>query len=132
MITKALVLAAGMGSRLREVSGDLPKPLTPFAGGPILTHNLRWLSQSGVCEVFINLHYRGELIRQAIGEGTAQGLRVRYVHEPELLGTAGAHSTTVSQPMTMSPVVNPASVRRATSWACLFGAHLRRFNCTST
>lgn len=86
----ALVLAAGMGSRIREIAGDLPKPLTPFGGAPILFHNLRWLARAGVRRAFINLHYRGEAIRQAVGDGAAFGLEVVYLEESELLGTAGA------------------------------------------
>ena len=89
-LPKALVLAAGMGRRLREISGDLPKPLTPFVGAPILAHNLRWLAGAGVSEVFINLHYQADLIRSAIGDGSAFGLAIHYVFEPDLLGTAGA------------------------------------------
>ncbi len=87
---KALVLAAGLGSRIRTVAGPLPKPLMPFAGAPILAHNLNWLSRSGVGQVWINLHYQPGMIRQAIGDGSAQQLRISYVYEPELLGTAGA------------------------------------------
>lgn len=87
---RALVLAAGMGSRIRTVAGDLPKPLMPFGGAPILAHNLRWLAAGGVREVWINLHFAADAIRQAIGDGSAFGLEITYVHEPELLGTAGA------------------------------------------
>jgi NDP-sugar pyrophosphorylase family protein len=87
---RALVLAAGMGSRLRAISGDLPKPLTPFAGEPILAHNLRWLARSGVGEAWINLHYQADAIRERIGDGADFGLVTHYVFEPELLGTAGA------------------------------------------
>jgi mannose-1-phosphate guanylyltransferase len=89
-MTQALVLAAGLGSRIRSVAGDLPKPLMPFAGEPILAGNLRWLADSGVTDVWINLHYGAEAIRQTIGDGSALGLSVRYVFEPTLLGTAGA------------------------------------------
>jgi len=89
-MVRALVLAAGMGSRIRSVAGILPKPLMPIAGRPVLAHNLRWLARSGVGEVFINLHYGADLIRDAIGDGSAFGLAVAYVHEPRLLGTAGA------------------------------------------
>jgi NDP-sugar pyrophosphorylase family protein len=90
MVTSALVLAAGVGSRLRALSGDLPKPLTLIAGVPLLTHNLRWLRQSGVDQVFINLHYKGQRIKDVIGDGAGFGLEIDYVFEPELLGTAGA------------------------------------------
>ena len=87
---KALVLAAGLGSRIRSVAGHRPKPLMPFAGAPVLAHNLRWLAAGGVREVWINLHYGADQIRAAIGDGAALGLTVHYVYEPELLGTAGA------------------------------------------
>jgi NDP-sugar pyrophosphorylase family protein len=89
-VSKALLLAAGMGSRLRSITGDLPKPLAPFAGAPIITHNLQWLAASGVRDVWINLHYQAGMIREAIGDGSAFGLTTHYVYEPELLGTAGA------------------------------------------
>ena len=89
-MTKALVLAAGLGSRIRDVAGGLPKPLMPFGGAPILAHNLRWLAASGVDHVWINLHYGADLIRTQIGEGSGFGRGIEYEYEPELLGTAGA------------------------------------------
>ena len=89
-MTKALVLAAGLGSRIRDVAGGLPKPLMAFGDAPILVHNLRWLAASGVDQVWINLHYGAELIRTQIGDGAAFGMTITYVYEPELLGTAGA------------------------------------------
>ena len=88
--SRALVLAAGVGSRIREIAGDLPKPLIPFGGAPILAHNLRWLAASGVSEAWINLHFQADMIRAAIGDGHALGLHANFVFEPELLGTAGA------------------------------------------
>ena len=99
---KALILAAGLGSRIRAVAGDLPKPLMPFAGAPVLTHNLRWLARGGVRDVWINLHYGAEQIRAAIGDGQREGLSIHYVYEPELLGTAGALAniaSAVTEPM---------------------------------
>ncbi len=99
---KALLLAAGLGSRIRSVAGDLPKPLMPFAGAPVLAHNLRWLAQGGVREVWINLHYGADQIRAAIGDGEREGLSIHYVYEPALLGTAGALANiadVVTEPM---------------------------------
>lgn len=87
---KALVLAAGMGSRIRAVAGDKPKPLMPFGDRPILAHTLGWLASAGVAEAWINLHYGADQIRGEIGDGEALGLSIHYVFEPELLGTAGA------------------------------------------
>ena len=87
---RALVLAAGLGSRLRAIAGDRPKPLMPFGGATVLAHNLRWLAASGVNDVWINLHYAAEAITTEIGDGSAFGLAIHYVYEPQLLGTAGA------------------------------------------
>lgn len=105
MIT-ALVLAAGLGTRIRAVSGNLPKPLIDFGGRPIIIHNLLWLAGHGVRDVWINLHHASGAIMAAIGDGRSLGLRVRYLYEPELLGTAGAlsnlfalHPHAVSDPM---------------------------------
>ncbi|OXE37654.1 MAG: hypothetical protein CGW95_00295 [Phenylobacterium zucineum] len=89
-MTHALVLAAGLGSRIRHIAGGLPKPLMPFGNSTILEHNLAWLAVAGIRDAWINLHYGADLIRSRIGDGSAYGLRVHYVYEPELLGTAGA------------------------------------------
>lgn len=86
---RAVVLAAGRGTRLSSLARDLPKPLLPLAGTPILVQNLQLLARSGVSEVAINLHHQGSLIRKAIGDGRELGLSVKYSEEPELLGTAG-------------------------------------------
>jgi NDP-sugar pyrophosphorylase family protein len=90
MINRALVLAAGLGSRIRGVAGDLPKPLLRFGGAPVLTHNLRWLAASQVTEVWINLHFGPAAIKAELGDGSAYGLDIHYIYEPKLLGTAGA------------------------------------------
>jgi mannose-1-phosphate guanylyltransferase len=99
---KALLLAAGLGSRIRAVAGDLPKPLMPLAGAPVLAHNLRWLADAGVRQVWINLHFGADQVRAAIGDGENYGLSIHYVYEPELLGTAGALANiaeAVTEPM---------------------------------
>ncbi len=93
-----LILAAGLGTRIRAIAGDRPKPLIGFGGAPILAHNLRWLAGAGVRDVWINLHYRAELIQDSVGDGSAFGLRVQYLHEPDLLGTAGAYGNLRRQP----------------------------------
>jgi NDP-sugar pyrophosphorylase family protein len=89
-IQTALVLAAGKSTRLRSVSGGRPKPLVEVAGQTVLERNLQQLARDGVTNVWINLHYLGEQVEQHVGTGQRFGLNVRYAHEPELLGTAGA------------------------------------------
>ncbi len=86
---KAVVLAAGLGARLGELTENMPKPLVSVGGRPVLERNLDWLAASGIEEVWINLHHLPEMIPAAIGDGSRFGLRIRYLHEPELLGTAG-------------------------------------------
>jgi NDP-sugar pyrophosphorylase family protein len=89
-ITSALVLAAGMGTRIRAVAPEVPKPLVTVAGVTALERNLRQLAAAGISDVWINLHYRGEQIADRVGDGGGFGLRVRYSWEPALVGTAGA------------------------------------------
>ena len=83
-------MAGGMGSRLRPLTDEVPKPLLPIGGQPILELILRQLRAAGVDEVYISLGYKAELIRAYVADGRRLGLRVRYVDEPSPLGTAGA------------------------------------------
>jgi NDP-sugar pyrophosphorylase family protein len=85
-----MLLAAGHGTRLGELTGRVPKPLLRIGGMPVLERNLLWLRDGGITEVVINLHHLGEQIEQHAGDGSRFGLRVHYSREPELLGTAGA------------------------------------------
>jgi NDP-sugar pyrophosphorylase family protein len=89
MIRKAVVLAAGKSTRIAPVARGLPKPLIEIQGKAILLRNLRWLAEAGIKQVWINLHYRPEAIRQRVGGESELGLRVHYAYEPEILGTAG-------------------------------------------
>ncbi len=86
---KAMILAAGLGLRLRPMTNTTPKPLLPIAGRPLLVWNLLLLKRHGITDVIVNLHHLGEQIVQAIRDGTRFGLRVAYSHEPELQGTGG-------------------------------------------
>lgn len=90
MIQDVLVLAAGKSTRISAVAQGLPKPLLPLAGRAILDRNLEWLASEGVRRVWINLHYRPEAIRDAVGDGRRFGLHIHYSHESTILGTAGA------------------------------------------
>jgi len=86
---KAMVLAAGLGTRLRPLTETLPKPLLPVAGRPLLEWNLLLLKRHGIIEVIINLHHLGEQIVRTLGDGARLGLRLAYSHEPTLQGTGG-------------------------------------------
>jgi NDP-sugar pyrophosphorylase family protein len=89
MIRRAMVLAAGRGTRLAPLTDTLPKPLVPVAGRPFLEHILEFLRAGGITEVVINLHHLGHLIEQQVGDGTRFGVRVRYSWEDPILDTGG-------------------------------------------
>jgi len=87
---KAMVLAAGKGTRLRPLTDNRPKCLMPLGGRPLIDWTLRWLRGVGVEECVINLHYLPDMVKGFVGDGERYGVRVRYSYEPKLLGTAGA------------------------------------------
>ncbi len=89
MIRRAMVLAAGFGTRLRPVTLTVPKALVPVADTPFVEHLLALLHAGGVREVVINLHHLGDVIERHIGDGARFGLAVRYSPEPTILDTAG-------------------------------------------
>ncbi|MBT3345110.1 MAG: nucleotidyltransferase family protein [Gemmatimonadetes bacterium] len=87
---KAVILAAGRGSRLRPLTDHVPKPMIPISGRPLLEHTLRLLSNHGFDDLIINLHHLPDTIRSHFGDGREFGVRLDYAHEPQLQGTAGA------------------------------------------
>lgn len=87
---RAFVLAGGLGTRLRERFGDLPKPLVPVGGRPFLARQLEWLAAHDLREIVLCVGYGAEKVRQALGEGEAAGVRLFYSLEEEPLGTGGA------------------------------------------
>jgi NDP-sugar pyrophosphorylase family protein len=88
-ITKAMILAAGEGTRLRPLTLNMPKAMVPIGGRPLLAHILAWLKRYGITEVGINLHYLGQNIIDHFGDGAAYGIKITYSQETTLLGTAG-------------------------------------------
>ncbi|MBD0318651.1 MAG: NDP-sugar synthase [Thermoleophilia bacterium] len=86
---KAMVMAAGLGTRLRPLTDFLPKPMVPVANRPVLHHLLNLLHRHDVHEVGVNLHAAPEVIQEYFGNGASLDMEIRWSHEPELLGTAG-------------------------------------------
>lgn len=84
-----MILAAGLGTRLRPLTYTMPKPLLRVAGQPLIVWNLLLLRRYGVRDVIINLHHLGHLIEKELGDGAALGMRLEYSHETVLLGTGG-------------------------------------------
>lgn len=83
---RAMVLAAGLGTRLRPLSDRIAKPAVPFFGRPILLHALDLLAKAGVTEAVVNTHHRPADIEALADEAP---LPLRFSHEPEILGTGG-------------------------------------------
>lgn len=86
---KAMVMAAGLGTRLRPITYEIPKPMVPVANRPVFEQILRSLAAAGITEVVANLHWFPETIRDVIGDGSQLGIDLTYSYEEELLGTAG-------------------------------------------
>jgi histidinol-phosphate phosphatase family protein len=87
---QAVILAGGQGTRLRERLGDLPKPMIPIGGRPLLEHQVELARRHGFLDLVLFVHHRAELIEEYFGHGTRWGVRTRFVREREPLGTAGA------------------------------------------
>lgn len=87
---KAMILAAGLGNRMRPLTDHLPKPLLQAGGKSLIEYHLENLQRAGIREVIINLAYLGEKIREQLGDGKQFGLEIAYSTEPEPLETGGA------------------------------------------
>lgn len=87
---KAIMMAGGMGTRLKPVSGDTPKPMVPLCGRPVMEYVLLQLKKHGITEVCATLKYRPDAIRDYFGDGKWLGMKLTYSIEGEALGTAGS------------------------------------------
>jgi mannose-1-phosphate guanylyltransferase len=87
---RAMILAAGYGTRLGAIGRQRPKPMLPVCGTPLVRWAVRWLVHHGVRDVAVNLHHLGEQIEAELGDGGALGARIRYSPEHgQILGTGG-------------------------------------------
>ena len=86
---KAIILAAGLGRRLRPMTLTTPKPLVLVAGKPLIIYHIEKLAVAGVRDIVINHHWLGDLIIDALGDGEQWGVNITYSMESELLETGG-------------------------------------------
>jgi NDP-sugar pyrophosphorylase family protein len=87
---QALVLAAGLGTRLRPLTGVCAKPALPVAGEPLIRRIVRWLAAHDVNDLVVNLHYLPHTLTAVLGDGSDLSVRIRYSWEqPQILGSAG-------------------------------------------
>jgi mannose-1-phosphate guanylyltransferase len=87
---QAIVLVGGEGTRLRPLTTTVPKPALTLVDRPFLAYMVEWLAGHGVEEVVLACGFLPDVLREALGDGERSGARIRYVAEPEPLGTAGA------------------------------------------
>jgi mannose-1-phosphate guanylyltransferase len=87
---QALILAGGEGTRLRPLTSTVPKPVVPLVDRPFIAYMLDWLRRHGVDDVVLSCGFMASGVRNVLGDGDAYGMRLRYVEEPEPLGTGGA------------------------------------------
>ena len=84
-----MILAAGLGTRLRPITYGMPKPMVPVLNRPVMEHIARLLARHGFSEAIANLHWFPELIEGHFGDGSAVGIALSYSREAQLLGTSG-------------------------------------------
>jgi len=86
---KAMLFAAGRGTRLAPLTDGLPKPLVPVAGRPMIDYPLLLLRHCGITDIVVNIHHLGSMIEDYLGDGRALGVNISYSRETELLDTGG-------------------------------------------
>ena len=89
-LMQALILAGGEGTRLRPLTSTVPKPVVPLVDRPFIAFMLDWLRGHGVEDIVISCGHMAAGVRNVLGDGSAFGVRLRYVEEPQPLGTGGA------------------------------------------
>ena len=124
-LADVLLLAAGFGKRMRPLTDSIPKPLLCVDEKPLIVWNIERLKQNGFTDLIVNTHYLSEAIREALGDGSAFGVTIRYSHEETILDTGGAVAQI--QPMRRRPLlltVNSDSLFGPSfSFADLIAAH---------
>ena len=89
MKTKAMILAAGRGERMRPLTGSVPKAMLAAAGRPLIVHLIERLARAGYVDLVINVSHLGEQIERGLGDGAPLGVRIVYSRESTALETAG-------------------------------------------
>jgi NDP-sugar pyrophosphorylase family protein len=87
---KAMILAAGVGSRLDPLTRNIPKPMVPIINKPVMEHIVELLAANGFTQIMVNLHYHGDQIEKYFGDGSKWKVKIQYSTEDELWGDAGS------------------------------------------
>lgn len=89
---KVLIMAGGLGSRLKELTRDTPKPMLKVAGSPILEHLIKEFKNHGFDQFILCINYRSHVIKDYFGDGEKHGVKIEYIEEQKRMGTAGGLS----------------------------------------
>jgi len=108
-VERAVILAAGLGTRLRWLTHGRPKALMQVAGEPVIAHVIRRLVQQGVRRIVVNAHYHGDQLHDYLGDGSRFGCLISISDEPQLLDSGGG----VKKALQLLPGVGPVAVWNA-------------------
>src|SRR3984957_9958840 len=87
---QAVILVGGEGTRLRPLTSTVPKPVVPLVDRPFIAFMLEWLKGHGIDDVIMSCGFLATSVRNVLGDGSALGIKLRFVEEPDPRGTAGA------------------------------------------
>ena len=87
---KAVIMAGGRGTRIQSIASDVPKPMIPVLGRPVLEYQIENLKNCGITDIILVTGHLGEIVRSHFGDGSSFGVQISYFHEETPLGTAGA------------------------------------------
>ena len=114
-----VLMVGGLGSRLRPLTDDCPKPMLRIGGKPILESILECFMEQGFRRFFLSVNYKAEVIKDYFGDGAEWGAKIEYLHETERLGTAGALSLLPEKPLAPLVVMNGDLITKANFAAML-------------
>ena len=122
---RVLLMAGGFGKRLYPLTKDIPKPLLPIGGRPILEMIVEQLSEEGFYDFIISVHYKADQIREHFGDGEKWGVKIQYLEEDKPRGTAGAVGMLDSEQIEEPFIVMNGDLITKVDFSQLIGHHIR-------
>lgn len=119
----AVIMAGGEGARLRPITQDIPKPMVPIGGVPLLERQIARLAEAKVRKVFVAVNYLAHIIEEHLGDGHRLGVEVSYIREPAKLGTAGALGLIAQKPSAPILVMN-GDILTTSDFGSLYAFHV--------
>lgn len=119
----AVIMAGGEGTRLRPITETIPKPMVKIGGTPLLERQIQRLKNAGVNKVYLSVNYLSHIIEEYFGDGSEYGIEIKYLHEKEKLGTAGALSLLPEMPNAPIIVMN-GDILTTTDFENLYSFHV--------